>query len=278
MVARIATPAAPCGAAAAFGSVWVAAYSSGTLVRIDPGRNRIARRIRLAPGICPVAAGSGSIWVANDRLDVVYRIEPRRGRVVARIRVGRWPAHLFAESGAVWVSAYERGTVTRIDPARNRVARVYRVGGHPSGLARAGGRLWIAFARDATALGALDVRTGAVTRVPIDHRSPGFVAAIDGSIWTTTEDGAAVRLDPATRRVLAAPQIPGTPAGLAPAPDGTIWVAEKQFNTLSRIDPRTNEVLDVTEAGRGALTIVVASGDLWVTSFAGADVRRYAPR
>jgi streptogramin lyase len=234
------------------------------------------RRIHLAPGICPVAAGSGSVWVANDRLDVVYRIEPRRGRVLARIRVGRWPAHLLAEPGAVWVSAYERGTVARIDPARNRVARVYRVGGHPSGLARAAGRLWIAFARGGTDLGALDVRTGAVARAPIAHRSPGFVTAIDGSIWTTTEDGAAVRLDPATRRVIASPPVPGTPAGIAPARDGTVWVAEKQFDTLSRIDPRTNEVIDVTGAGRGALAIVAANGDLWVTSFAGADVRRYA--
>jgi streptogramin lyase len=273
--ATIPTGLHPCGAAAGFGSVWVAGYDTGALLRVDPRRNRVARRIKLRPGICPVAVGSGSVWVANDRLNLLYRVDPRRSRVLARIRVGRWPAHLFAERGAVWVSGYEVGTVTRIDPRRNRVARVYRVGGHPSGIARAAGSLWLGFGRDGTALGALDTRTGTLTRVPIGHRSAGFVTAIEGSIWTTTEN-AAVRVDASTRRLVAALPIPGTPAGITRAPDGTIWIAEKERNTLTRIDPGRNEVVDVSPAGPGALAIVVAAGDVWVTSFAGADVRRYA--
>ena len=277
VVARIVTGTAPCGVASGFGSVWVAVYG-GTLVRIDPGRNRIVRRIRVAAGICPIAAGAGSIWVASDKKDLLYRVDPRRGRIVARVRVGHWPAHVAVAGRAVWVSSYDRGTLTRIDARSNRVERVYDVGGHPSGVAVADGTVWLAFGRDGTALGRLDPASGALTRVPIGHSSPGFLQAIGDSIWTTTSDGHAVRVDRATNRVVGTFPIPGTPAEVAGAPDGTIWVAEKERSTLTRIDPVKNRVLEVTDAGPGAFSIAVAAGDMWVTSFAGSDVWRWRAR
>jgi virginiamycin B lyase len=274
-MARIVTGAGPCGATSGFGSVWVAAYGTGRLVRIDPRRNRVVQRLRVAPGICPIAVGSGSVWVASDKTNVLYRVDPQRGRVVARISVGEWPAHVTAAFGSVWVSAYERGTVARIDPRTNRVARVYDLGGNPSGLARADGLLWIAFGRSGTSLGRLDTATGAVTWVSLRHTGPGFLSSVGGSLWTTTADGFAVRVDPGSATVAASVPIPGTPAEIARARDGTIWVAEKQHNTLTRIDPKTNRILDVTGAGRGVFSIAVAAGDMWVTSFAGDDVWRF---
>ena len=274
-VVKIVTGRAPCGAATGFGSVWVTAYGTGTLVRIDPRRNRIVQRIRLARGICPIAVGSGSVWVASDETNVLYRVDPRRGRIVARIRVAEWPAHVRAAFGSVWVSAYERGTIARVDPSTNRVARVYSVGGNPSGLAPALGGLWFAYGRNGAALGRLDPGTGAVARVQLGHAGPGFLSSLSGSLWTTTANGFAVRVDPASASVVATYAVPGTPAEVARARDGTIWVAEKQHNTLTRIDPVAGQILDVTAAGPGALAIAVAEGDMWVTSFAGRDVWRF---
>jgi DNA-binding beta-propeller fold protein YncE len=60
------------------------------------------------------------------------------------------------------------------------------------------------------------------------------------------------------------------------APDGTIWVAEKERDTITRIDPDTNRVIDVMPGGDGALSIAVAADDIWVTNFAGSDVWRFA--
>ena len=274
-VARIVTGTAPCGAVSGFRSVWVAVYGTGRLVRIDPIRNRITRRIGVAPGICPVAIGAGSVWVASDKTNLLYRVDPRRGRVVARIPVAEWPAHIAFAFGGIWVSAYERGVVARIDPRTNRVKRRYEVAGNPSGLARAGGFMWIAFGRTATALGRLDPATGVLTRLPLGHAAAGFLAAIGDSLWTTTADGFALRFDPSKNRVVAGFPIPGTPAEVALAPDGTIWVAEKERNTITRIDPKANSLVDVTSAGRGAFSIAAAAGDMWVTSFAGADVWRF---
>lgn len=274
-VARVVTGTAPCGAASGFRSVWVAVYGSGRLVRIDPIRNRVTRRIRVAPGICPITVGAGSVWVASDKTNLLYRVDPRLGRVVARIPVAEWPAHVAFAFGSVWVSAFERGVLARIDPRTNRVKRRYVVGGNPSGMARAGAFIWIAFGRTSTALGRLDPGSGALTRQPIGHAAAGFLSFIGGSLWTTTADGFALRFDPIENRVVANFPVPGTPAEVASGPDGIIWVAEKERNTITRIDPKTNLLLDVTSAGRGAFSIASAAGDMWVTNFAGVDVWRF---
>jgi virginiamycin B lyase len=276
-VARISIGSQPCGAASGLGSVWVSGYGTGNLIRIDPRTNRITQRIRVARGICHLAIQGGSVWVASDRTDVGYRVSPRRGRVVARIPVGAWPADLEFSFGSLWVSAYNIGKLSRIDPRTNRITRVYKVDGNPAGLASVGGNLWIAFGRRGTSLGRLDPATGKLTKFDIGHTGPGFLAAAFGSLWTTTADGYAVRVDPATGRVVGTVSIPGTPAELAAAPDGTVWVAEKERNTVTRIDPATNRIIDVTGAGRGAFSIAVAAGDMWVTSFAGSDVWRFHP-
>jgi streptogramin lyase len=274
-VARIVTGAGPCGAASGFGSVWVAVYGTGRLVRIDPRRNRVAARVRIARGICPIVVAAGSVWVASDMTNMLYRIDPRRRRIVARIPVAKWPAHVAGAFGSVWVSAYERGTVARVDPRTNRVSRVYAVGGNPSGLAEASGALWIAFGRNGSSLGRLDPRSGTLTKSSIGHDGPGFLSAIGGSLWTTTADGFAVRFDPSAKQVVAVIPVPGTPAVVAAGPDGMVWVAEKQHNTLTRIDPDRNRIIDVTGAGPGALAIASAGGDMWVTSFAGRDIWRF---
>jgi streptogramin lyase len=278
VVTRIGTGQAPCGVAAGFGSVWVAAYGTGKLVRIDPATNRVTQRITVARGICPLTIAAGAIWVASDRTNVLYRVDPKRGRVVARIPVARWPAHLLAALGGVWVSGYESGVVARIDPRTNSTARVYEVGGNPSGLAALDGSLYVAFARGGTSLGRLELTSGAVTQIGLGHTAPGFLTAATGSLWTTTEDGYALRVDPAGPTIRAF-SVPGTPAEARLGRDGTIWVAEKEHNTLTRIDPKTNRIVDVTGAGPGALAVAAARGDMWVTSFAGSDVWRFrAPR
>jgi streptogramin lyase len=146
---------------------------------------------------------------------------------------------------------------------------------NPSGLAIVDGRLWVAFGRG-TALGRVDLATGTLTRFQLGHRAPGFLTAIDGDLWTLTGDGYVLRVDARRGRVRATFTVPGTPAEVAAGPGGLVWVAEKERNTLTRIDPAANRIVDVTRAGPGALSVVVAAGDVWVTSFAGSDVWRFA--
>jgi streptogramin lyase len=275
VVAKVGTDLHPCGAAAGRGSVWVAAYDSGRLLRIDSETNRVVQRIKVAPGICPVAIAVRSVWVASDKTDVLYRVDPQRGRVVTRLRVSHWPAHLAAAGGSLWVSSYEHGEVVQVSLKTNRIARVYKINGNPSGLAGTPGALWVSLGRTSTALVRIDLETRQMRRVPIGHPGAGFLASLGGSLWTTTADGYAVRIDPKTSRVVASFRIRGTPTGIAAAADGLIWVAEKERDTIARIDPISNKLIDVTPAGNGALSIVRAAGDMWVTNFAGTDVWRF---
>jgi len=275
VVAKIGTDLHPCGAAAGLGSVWVAAYDSGRLLRINTETNRIVQRVRVAPGICPIAVAGRSVWVASDKTDMLYRVDPRRGRVVTRLRLAHWPAHLAVAGGSLWVSSYEHGQVMQVSLKTNRMTRVYKFTGNPSGLAGTPGALWVSFGRAGTSLARIDLATRQISRAPIGHAGAGFLTALRGSLWTTTADGYAVRIDPRTRRAITSFRIHGTPAGVAAAPDGLVWVAEKEHDTITRIDPISNKIVDVTPAGNGALSIVRAAGDMWVTNFAGTDLWRF---
>lgn len=274
VVAKVITGRNPCGVAAGFGSLWVANDAGGALVRIDPRTNRIERRIRIARGICPVAVGGRTIWVASYRTDTVYRVNPSSGQIVSRAKVSHWPQRFTVGAGSVWLSTFEHGLIARFDARSGRKTRVYNVGGNPSGLALAGGALWVSFGRGTT-LGRVNVATGRVAQFELGHRSPTFLTAIRGELWTTTADGHALRFDPEPGRIVASFSIPGTPADIRSGPDGAVWVAEKERDTLTRIDPKLNRVLDVTPAGNGAFSIALARGDGWITSYAGNDIWRF---
>ena len=63
----------------------------------------------------------------------------------------------------------------------------------------------------------------------------------------------------------------------AAAPDETIWIPEKEQNLVYRIDPAKQRVIDSFPAGPGAYVTLRAHGSMWVTSYAGRDVRRFSP-
>jgi outer membrane protein assembly factor BamB len=99
----------------------------------------------------------------------------------------------------------------------------------------------------------------------LDLVTPGF-----GSAWLTdTDSQTLLRMDPATRRVIARIPLHGTMA-LAPGRDA-LWVGLTQSAEfrLLRIDPRTNRVVvrermpDVPGGSVGAVPLLVG-GNLWV--------------
>ena len=129
------------GVAAAGGSIWLACYVQGELLRIDPSTNRVSKRIRLAYGLHSLTVGAGSIWVNNRETARVARVNVATNRVVANIRTSANPSIVFAR-GMVWAGG--DGAVLRIDPASNRVTGRLPVAASESyGLAYAAGSLWL---------------------------------------------------------------------------------------------------------------------------------------
>jgi YVTN family beta-propeller protein len=63
------------------------------------------------------------------------------------------------------------------------------------------------------------------------------------------------------------------PSGLAYA-DGAVWVTNQDAGTISRIDARSNQLIDTIDAGDAPSGIVAAGGSVWVTDTLDSTVSR----
>jgi streptogramin lyase len=274
VVARIPTGAAPAGATAAFGAVWVANDGAGTIARIDPRTNRVTRRIRLKPGPFSLTNGFGALWVDNYKRQSLTRVDPRSGRARS-VRIGAVPFDVVAAFGRIWATAWDAGTLVEVDPASLRVVRRTAIGPRPTGLAVADGALWVGFGRSATSVARVDPQTHELERIPVGVRAPSWFTAAGGSLWIQGADNVLVGLDPATRTVVGRLSFGRTLAQGATAADGTLWMPDKEQSRVYRIDPKAGRVLDSFAAGPGAFFALRAFGSMWVTSYAGNDVWRF---
>jgi DNA-binding beta-propeller fold protein YncE len=265
----------PCGVAVGFGYIWVASDRAGTLSRVDPRTNRV-RTVRVGTTACWLTAGAGGIWVARYGPGVLVRVDPKTLRK-STIKVGPNPEGVAVAAGSVWVTGFDDGTLRRVDPVRRKVVETLHLGGVTAGLAVASRSLWIGFGREATAIARLDLRTHELTRIDVGHQTPDRISTDGRSLWVSAQD-TVVRVDPQTNRVVARFALGGTFAQGTSAGDGAIWIPNKERNTITRFDPRTNRVAAVLRAGPGAIAATAGFGTVWVTSYAGADIRRYRVR
>jgi streptogramin lyase len=273
--ASIATGRAPCGEAAAAGAVWVAT-DSGALVRIDPSTNRITLRKSVGKGACSVTAGAGALWVTNYARSTVVRVDLRTGRIRS-VAVDAVPFDVLVAFGRLWVTAWEAGKLDEIDPVGLQVVRRIDVGPRPVGLTSRRGGIWVGFVRDSTAIARVDPVSGAVERVPVGDPRPAWFVSGTADFWLSANDGDVLHVDPVSRRVLARLQPGGTLVRGAVAPDGTIWLPDKEQGLVYRIDRKHERVIDSFTAGPGAFQALRAFGSMWVVRYAGDDVRRFRP-
>jgi streptogramin lyase len=274
VAARITTGQSPCESAVAAGAVWVANDGAGTLVRINPANNRVTVRVRVGRGACAVAAGAGAVWVANYRTGRLLRVDPRT-RKVRRIAVGGAPFDVLVAGRNVWTTGFANGTLVKVDARRLRVTRRIKTGGNPTGLLKAAGAIWVGLGREATHVLRVDPRSGSVKQVEVGVAAPDHFVATAAGIWIVNDGDKLVLLDPETGHMLRTTQLGRTLVQPALAPDGTLWVPDKEIDTIFRLDPATGEQRDSFAAGDGAFQVLHAFGSMWVTSYAGDDVWRF---
>jgi hypothetical protein len=209
VVARLAMANATSPAVGASG-VWLGCcwsgvttrHPAGWLVRVDPGSNRAAARVRL-PGLpTAVGVGAGGVWVTGAG-GPIWRVDPASGRVVATIRVpgglGGVPGRqgLAGEVGevlvgrnAVWVANPAGAQVLRVDPAHNRL-----VGREPAdgpSLLAAGGTVWGTSGATLVALDEHDGREvwlGGVGVLGGELVPVRDLAASAGAVWVAAPQG-----------------------------------------------------------------------------------------
>ena len=270
------TGRAPCGTTVADGAVWVGVYETGKLLRLDPESGRVTRRFSVGSWACRVAIAGKVAWVTRDRAGVLVRIDLRTGRRKA-FEVGALPFDVIRAYGSIWVTSFEIGTIARFDPTSGRLTRVYKIAGsNPAGITQCGGRVWVGYGRAATWLTSIEPTTHRMRRVEVGTQAPGWPRCAGGEVWVTSPTHV-LRLDARSGRVLGRAQLGGTPAEAASGPDGLVWVTDKERSLVHRVDPASVTVVDSFPAGPGAFALARIGDAMWITSFAGADVRRYSP-
>ena len=205
---------APDAVAAGEGSLWVADSGRGELVEIEPGYDRIVRRIRYPraprrdaprPGRRPrprsaLTVTGGSVWITNGSADLL-RLDTRSG-ALRTIRAGAALHGIAAGSGAVWVLSSTRSSVLRVDPVTGRItdripiARPGAESPFPIGIAAGPRWIWVLNANTATVT-RIDPRIrGVATTIPIGvDRVPTDIAASGDVAWVSNADGSASRID-----------------------------------------------------------------------------------
>lgn len=212
--------------------------------------------------LAPSAAGR-SVWVPNSGEGTLAQVDGGTGRLLRTIRIGSTRAMLDQGCAPTSEHAYYSGSF------------LFRLCDLPSAVRAVDGAVWVA-KNDTRAVERLDPAEGRpVAEIPIG-RGIWDLAASPEMVWTTDYlTDSAVRIDPATNRVVAAlTGLPHGPTGIAIG-SGAVWIVTSSGGGhLVRVDPATNQVVAVIDVGANPMGVVVAFGSVWVQNESGATVTR----
>ena len=146
----------------------------------------------------------------------------------------------------------------------NQVSATYTLGGNPVALVAAADSLWATVPASNTVL-QIDQR-GKVVRTIDVVTQPRFEAADKDAVWVLGQDkGDVSRIDPVSATVVATipVEIPGT-GGCVATGGGSVWIT-MPGTPFSRIDPKTNKVVEQF-AGPGGDCISFGAGSVWLSN------------
>ena len=93
--------------------LWVSTFS-GTAALVDPAGRTVRRRVALPSRGSGIAFANGSVWVSAYDSKLVLRLDPATGAILGAVHTGSEPRESVAAAGALWVANQADGTVTPI--------------------------------------------------------------------------------------------------------------------------------------------------------------------
>jgi DNA-binding beta-propeller fold protein YncE len=187
----------------------------------------------------------------------------------------------------LWVLA--SGTVVRIDPATNAVVgKPLRVPADAEAIAVAHGALWVATVAPgdlATAgkdrVTRIDLASGRTVATIMVRRAPLDLAAALGAVWVPNAGGggdSVTRIDPRTNRLAGRPVRTGaSPQSLAVG-GGSLWVANHDAETVTRIELASGKVLADIPVPSEPHRVAYGAGAAWVGNWHDNSVSRIDPQ
>ena len=199
---------------------------------IDPGTDTIVGEIPVGGRPTGPAVGEGSVWVGNRDDNTLLRIDPRSLDLVRTIGLGVAPTDVEVGAGSVWVLS--DWALIRVDPAINDVVDTVRL---PRG---SGPGRW----------SHMEVGANAV-----------FVCSCDGP------PGPVIRINAAATSV---GTVRRSAVRMIAYGEGALWaITGYEFDTIERIDPKTNAVETIPlgrigETSGWRYRMAVGEGAIWV--------------
>ena len=251
-------------------SVWVQ-VSESDIGRIDRATNTDTRtRVHEVP---QMQFEAGSLWALDIGTGIV-RLDPVSGLIRETIP-GISGFYIVVDGRTAWVSDVGH-SVDRVDLDTGKVVATIDVPAGPKEMAVFDGAVWVT-CDGGGVVARIDIATNkVVAEIPAGSR-PANLAAGEGSVWVWNHQLQLLRIDPATNKVIAT--IDGVSetlgAGVAVG-GGSVWVVVP--TGIGRIDPATNEIVDVIPIGPGGyVDLAWFDGELWASSTDQNTVYRIDP-
>jgi YVTN family beta-propeller protein len=256
-----------------FGSVWVANQDEDTVTRIDPTTRKVVQTIHVGHRPTDIAVGDGdpNVWVITS--DGVWGIDPISNGVVATIKLTNLPLSVTVAQGSVWIT-YKNSEESpeglfRIDPRTKTVVGRLPVSEatftpSPADVAVAPDSVWVINPQGAS-VGFL-VRWDLAARKrtgDLRIRTPVALGVGSDAIWALQADGVVLRVDLATRQIIARIGTSDGAVAMAVAEDA-VWVVNRQKGTLTRIDIATNRADPPVSLGGKPSSLAAGEGAVWV--------------
>ena len=185
---------------------------------------------------------------------------------------------LTTGDAGIWVSSREAGKVTRIDAKTNKPAEPITVGKEPcAGLVTGFGSLIVPLC-GAPGLARVDLKTNAVTVIAkgVPAAMVGPVTGVS-SIWIVSgAKGMLTRIDPESNAIVA--DVPLGAKALALAfGQGALWVSTDN-NELLKVSPYTVVTTEIIKVGKSPQSIAIGEGAVWTLNVGDGSVSRIDPK
>lgn len=180
--------------------------------------------------------------------------------------------------GGVWVSSRTSGKVTKIDAKTNKPGDPIAAGKEPcAGLATGFGTLLVPLCGE-PGLARVDLKTSAVTVVgkTLTPAMVGPVTAVN-SIWMISDaKGTLTRFDPTDNTVVA--EIPLGAKALAMAfGQSALWIVTDN-NELLKVSPYTVVTSEIIKVGKSPRSVAIGEGAVWTLNAADGTISRVDPK
>jgi YVTN family beta-propeller protein len=261
------------------GAIWVSNQFDGTVSRIDPGTYEVTETVSVGsrPGaLLPSVGGVLNVVHPDAVIREVRLFDDNAVDTVLDLGLDLEFGTPHAEGeGGFWITDAQAGELLRVGLSSGEVVARIPLGSAPGAVAAGEGAVWVSDADQAVVSRFDPVSNEVTATIPVG--AVGGITTGHGSVWVIGfEEGTVTRIDAETNEVVAEiPSVARASFGFFVSEDA-VWYSSSIDNTVSRIDPLSNNVTTI-DVGDQPYGLIVADGALWVTNRQRVRVERYEP-